>query len=528
LMPATRTHYGAAYYGVDYYGIVPANNFGAAIEMQLGGLSGAWTDVTDDVLNPINVSYGIQGNTVMDRVASTGTMELELNNSEANSAGLIGYYSPGHANARSGFDIGISVRLTMTDGTNTKRIYGRIPPGGISVVAGTKGARRTMVTVVDWMEQAALYPLIVQALEEDQRIDQVVTTIVSAVPVAPLSTDYNTGGDVFAYAFDTLGTATRALTEFQKLAISEFGYIYVKRDAVYGEVLTVDGAYSRISATSGVTLTNSMAALDTVYSGNFTNKIKITANPREVDAAATTVLYSLTKALAIAPTDTATFTGKYRDPTGGSKQVSGKDMVALVATTDYLFNTAADGTGDDITADLTVSSTTLGANAAEFVLTNDGAQAGYVTFLQCRGKGIYFYDPVVVIAEDTALQTTHGEYLLNIDQKYQDNSNNSLAWAQYWLGQLKTSREDVIGVTFSPSRSAALMTAFLSMDIGSRFTLTEDMTALSSQDYFINGNNFTIDGGNLSCTWIPGPLADTTKYFIWDVSLWDGASFWAP
>jgi len=521
-MPSTPTHFGVAYFGQSYFGIVPDDGFGMAVEMEFS--PGAWSDVSEDVLKPLEISYGIGGNGVMDRVASTGEIRLELNNSEANSAGLVGYYTPGHTNCRAGFDIGIGVRVWMTDGTNTKRIYGRIPPDGIQVVAGTKRERRTMVTALDWMNQAAIYPLVVQEGAENKRIEEVVALLLAAIPVAPLSTDYGTGTDTFPYAFDTLGTATRALTEFQKLALSEGGYIYIHHDDTYGEVLKVDGRYSRWERTSGVTLDNTMVELDTSYGAQFANKLQVTANPREVDAAATTVLYSLPKAMSIAPgTDnTATFSGKYRDPTGGSKQVSGKDLVSLVATTDYLMNSAEDGSGDDLTAYLDVSGCTYGANATEFVLVNTGTLTGYITKLQVRGKGIYFYDPQIVQVEDAALTASHGEYLLNIDQKYQDDVNASASAANYWLTRQKTPREDVLSVTFYPKYSSALMAAFLALDTGDRFTLSEDMTGLSAQDYFINGVNITINGErNITCQWIPSPLADNESYFILDTSLLD-------
>ncbi|MFA5154415.1 MAG: hypothetical protein WC554_17860, partial [Clostridia bacterium] len=85
------------------------------LEMQFAGTAGAWTDVTDDVIRatPITCTYGIQDSSPLARVASTGTFNFSLDNSELNSAGLVGYYSPGHTNCRSGFAAGITVRFSI-------------------------------------------------------------------------------------------------------------------------------------------------------------------------------------------------------------------------------------------------------------------------------------------------------------------------------------------------------------------------------------------------------------------------------
>ena len=73
-------------------------------------LSAAWTDVSADVILSRTASYGIQGGGPNDRTAPTGTFKATLNNSDSNSAGLSGYYSPGHVNCRTGFDMNVPIR----------------------------------------------------------------------------------------------------------------------------------------------------------------------------------------------------------------------------------------------------------------------------------------------------------------------------------------------------------------------------------------------------------------------------------
>src|SRR3990170_7798644 len=96
-----------------------------ALEMQFSGSGGAWTDVWSDV--PVSIQYGISGVGPFDHIADTGTMSFALNNAQSNSSGSLGYYSPGSGTARSGFEIGINVRLAVTySGSTFYKFVGRL------------------------------------------------------------------------------------------------------------------------------------------------------------------------------------------------------------------------------------------------------------------------------------------------------------------------------------------------------------------------------------------------------------------
>jgi hypothetical protein len=221
-----------------------------AIEMQLDGVT--WTDVTVDVVAvaPIRLEYGIRGNGILDRVASTGKLEFWLRNDRGSSGGVEGYYSPGHGRCRTGFRTGCQVRLKLAyEGLTFIKFYGRIPPDGIEVDASKWGSKRVRVTVLDWMEQAAIHYLFLPQLQIGKRMSEIVPLIVANMPIPPLATEYNTTQDVFELAFDTVRDKTTAIGELMKLALSELGYLYVKRDRTSGEVLVTDGRFRR----SGIT-----------------------------------------------------------------------------------------------------------------------------------------------------------------------------------------------------------------------------------------------------------------------------------
>ena len=80
--------------------------------IDLGSDYTGWKDITADVLidNPIHWAQGITSNDPRDRIANTGVFMAELDNSTDNSAGIAGYYSPGHSDCLTGFDIGRRIR----------------------------------------------------------------------------------------------------------------------------------------------------------------------------------------------------------------------------------------------------------------------------------------------------------------------------------------------------------------------------------------------------------------------------------
>jgi len=73
--------------------------------------SGIWTDVTEDVLDRPTYKWGFIDVDINTRTAGTGTNVFSMDNSTGNSAGLVGYYSPGNDNCRAGFEEGIRIKV---------------------------------------------------------------------------------------------------------------------------------------------------------------------------------------------------------------------------------------------------------------------------------------------------------------------------------------------------------------------------------------------------------------------------------
>lgn len=497
------------------------------IQAQFSGTAGAWTSIKNDVVSSrgIGWNYGIQGGGPLDRIASTGQLVFSLDNSTGNSAGSVGYYSPDHASARSGFNVGIAVRLTCTyGGTAYYKFIGTLED--VAPTMGARGDRVTVCTVVDWIDEAAKQKTANIATQTGKRADEIISAVVANMTRQPVSASYAAAQLEYPYALDTAeDEATSAMTELAKAVYSDMGYLYVKGDTSAGGVLRYEDRRVRQSAgTSLATLSNTMVSLGARRArGEIYNRVKVNIYPRRVDADATTVLYEYDspQLITLGPSESVTIIGQYRDPDQRAQRVGGVDLVTPVAGTDYAFGT---GPGDtSLTADLGVSAST-GGNSAIITLTNNGATSGFVTLLQIRGRGLYDYGAVTIQATDNTSRTAYGEFVLTIDLPHEPRQHVASTMASVFLADYKDPRTYPESVSFWGNSSAALMAAALAREPGDLITLTETVTGLSTT-YFINGVSYQIvDGANIRATWILAPDLETATVFVLNTDVLNGAS----
>jgi hypothetical protein len=527
-----------------------------------------WTDITSDVIKPIPFSYGIFGGGPTDRTANTGTMSFELRNDAGNSAGLAGYYTPGHINCRAGFTNGLKIRQRITyDGTTKTKWAGRIPANGIRVDSGNYGTRRVGVECRDFMEQAGIHELQSPAFAQNKTIMEVVALLLANMTITPAATDYRTGSETFGSVFDTVRSTTRAVSEFDKVAQSEMGFIYPRHDLANDEVLRVEGRYTRndeVPSPTGIptsssqsdfligeddaflmgedgsylvgssvmtlSFSNAQTGMSVTGGSYFYNRVKVTTYPRKVDASVVT-LATVQTPFAISAGETKAITLRYRDPNGATMNVSGIDMVTPAATTDYLCNTASDGSGSNLTASTTVVAT-FGTGDVTLAFTNSSASDGYILAgSKVRGKGVYLYDPIGVTAEDTASIEDVGPHILTVDMKYQDNPDAAYGFAAFLLTLYQTPRLVVESVSFIANRNDTTMGAFFYLEPGDRLQIAEDMTGTRGE-FFIQGvEGEILQGDIIRFTWFLRDAGyDMFSFANWDsvevAELWD-AGAWA-
>lgn len=480
-----------------------------------------WVDISAYVVGDIVGSYGIMSNDPIELVASTGRLKLTLND-------VGGQFNFG-ATKISGWDTGIPLKLTITyGGEPVIKWYGHITK--IKPNNNPWGERIAEIVVSDWLEYASTYPVRLEAVQYNKRIEEGVEVLVQGIPVKPLLKTYDRGIDTFPTLFDTSKEATRATSEFNKLALSEWGYIYIRKNPNTGEELVVENRHHRIDVlhpittypistkysgelllqdggfllleTGGEILLNesetisfndNMISTEMGYGELLKNQIRVVIYPRRLDTS-NQILYSLSSPISLASNETKNIHINYRDPNNLAKQVSARDMITPVANTDYQMFQASAGTGFDLTANLSVT-VIFGATDASITLINSGTSGGYVTKLNLRGLGIYVYEQSEYITSASASIDIHGFAEDSVDQKYQVDVYMSQGLANSLMDRykepLKLGKKVNILANASNNQDENMM-LFLYGDIG-------DLIYVYGADgyYYINGVSFTIHQGGI-------------------------------
>lgn len=509
--------------------------YDAGFYVELEVSAGVWADITEDVLDSAaTASYGIRGNGPSERIAGTGQMFFELNNSQSNSAGMIGYYSPGRYGSRPGFTEGARVRARFRyGGEDWYKFLGRIPKGGIKAAAGIWDSRRVTVEVRDWMEQAATYEIRGQAVQTGLRADQALQVLIEEMPekLQPENLSLEVGQDSFETVFDKAKAGSVLMSEAARLVASELGYLYIKRNQTDGETLVMENRFTRYLKTrteipngSGTSVYDSdfeeLRDLQAEYGQQLYNRVRGRVYPRTVDVTVRT-LAQLQSSLFVAAGASETVQISYRDPDNKATNVSGINMEPPAAE-DWSFNLYKNGEGTDLSGDLSVSAV-YNASYVEVTFTNHGAQGGYVTQYQARGYGIYTYDTVEQVVENESVEIL-GPEVLNLDMPYQVDPIKAKVFSAYYLNEYGSGFAGFQWVELVANVSDKHMMAFLTIEPGDRIGLREAVTGVE-HDFFVNGCEWSVQTGIIRFRWYVARTSDSADNWAkYDESVYDDAA----
>jgi len=503
-----------------------------AVEVELSGVGGGWTDLraAGDVFKDagIVIRHGIQGSAPTDRVAATGTASVALRNSTLNSGGVVGYYSPHHASVRSGWGLGIGFRIRMQDPDTTTwhtRFIGKLD--AIDPVPGIYRERVVHLTAVDWMDEAARWKLTPEVGEQaNQDWSAVLTAILAEMPVQPTASSFDSGTENYTFALDTSSFNTPALSEFVKLANSEFGLIYVTAAGT----LTAEGRHVRMVDTAADwTLTDaSYQDLELPSTrDDIINTVRVTTHPKIVDGVANQRVYAQANVITFAAAQSRDLIGPYRDETTG-EPIGATDIQPLVAGVDYTANASADGSGTDVSSDFVVV-VSAGASGVRFTVTNNNASTAHLTSLELTGKRVLEHGTATQEATYATCISSHGEHVVTFDMPYQEDEDVGQGAADYILAKYKDPLAQARSIRVL-GKTTALLTQILTRDISDRITLSETVTGVSD-DFYINGVELMLTtDGYLQADYILTPAQDpfAGNYFEIDTSALDGADVLAP
>ena len=461
-----------------------------------------WDDYSSDVQKKSwQHGRGTVGNRPVSRTASPGKFTHYLLNTAQCSGGKAGYYSPGHTNVRGGFLHGQEVRVKYTyDRSDYYRWRGRIYD--IAPDPSPFGAL-TKVVCYDWMKEAETQKFQAVVTATDQRGDQATQTMIDTLPSArqPEATSLATGKSTFPYVFDTERTEkTSVLSVLQKIALTEHGRVYVNSQDGHGEQLVFENRHHSVDETTiQLDFDDYISDIDSAYPmSSICTRVITRAYPRESSTGI--ILGAIKKSFSITSSDPRTIEILFRDPETGERISASDAITPLTATTDYLGNSAEDGSGSDFTANVTATVAEESANSIKFTMSYSGAGTCWITKLQVRGDGLLRYDPATYEKEDTDGQNQYGDRLLRYDMPYEDDFNVAVSFGDYLLELYKSPILYLNGLTYYPERSTGTADAFIAIDIGHRITVNITQLGID-QDCFVIKKTDSLHKGKIRCTY---------------------------
>lgn len=435
-----------------------------------------YTDVTADSFGGqgLHLEYGINGTKPLDRLANAGTCDFALNNSRTNSAGLRGYYSPLHVDCRAGFQHNRPVQVQVTyGGTTSTKFWGRLIV--IDPEPGQFLDQRTHCLAHDYAYLLADSD--VREISPQSNVDDsnAIRTVIEALgpEEQPMAFTLDTELDTYTYVFNDIQGGVKAAAALLRVIVSGWSRMIIEGD---GTVAWTNREAQTNQAVSGV-FDNDMEAVEVPSDQtDVFDVVRTITHPKAVDTGANTVLYShpadsTKKPFVPANGGTLTIDGIFRNPNNDLQTVGGANMAAPVSGTDFIANSAEDGSGSNLTASVTDVATYY-QTFGRFLLTNNHATLGaYFTTLQAQGDGIYDKAPVVSEAGT-------GTRPITIDLFYQHDSTVGQEIADYILNERESITDPIESFSINPQRNTTFMTFTVNAEPGQLVTITESQTGL--------------------------------------------------
>ncbi|MCH7745797.1 MAG: hypothetical protein IIC84_06975 [Chloroflexi bacterium] len=170
-------------------------------------------------------------------------------------------------------------------------------------------------------------------------------------------------------------------------------------------------------------------------------------------------------------------------------------QVGPAENTDYEANTLEDGSGTDISSELTVTH----PNTEDFngkgtlIKVEFGNTAGYLTLLKLRTLNALTYDdPLLLLAEDTTSKSTYGRRIKSIEARWTREVDVAQATVDNRLARRKDPKTTLNIVVLNGSKSN--MMAILQRGFSDRVTVSYSDMGIN-EDFYIEGHKMTVSEG---------------------------------
>ena len=444
-----------------------------------------WNNISRYVVSDVEGYDGFASGMPDDRVGSLGNITFSLNNVDGLFSPMGGDAARGLATL-TGWNKNAKLRLRVLYTTYDETIWiGKI--SSIESDSGVWGNRRVHVTGHTWMEEASRFSVSAASILTNQKINQAVTATLARMNVQPESTDFSTGTQTLPTVFDSIKTKSKVIAEFYKLALSELGYIYLKKNGALRVESRADRLGSRVVDITA--LARGWESLERSVKNDQINYAKVRSYPRVVSTTLGQIFSTGDRAIKLIPGVPYRFRASYSHPSAGTP-INATGQVFPVPNTDYFAYQFENGTGTQLTYSIGVN-VDFYSDVADVELLNLHTAECWLTRFVIRGYPIYIDNPHELSFYDSASVIADGEKSIEIDQKYKGDSYFGALYANTIVELNKVARTKVKGATFLANKSHNHMVSFLTCDVGTLLELFDNKTSLSNY-YYVYSRSFKI------------------------------------
>lgn len=286
-----------------------------------------------------------------------------------------------------------------------------------------KNARTLTITVYDFMKFLNEKPL-ETSIYQNQRSDEIIEDILAGAGVGSANYQLDQGLNTVGFAWfekgDTAGDRIKALCEAEEAIFyqDETGVLrYENRDK-----------YSKAPHNSVVWTIEADEILNWAqdYSSQIVNRVIVSGSPRSVKGEAEIWRDGVEEEIPAG--QSITIWANFQDPVSS--------LTSPSATTDYTAYSISGGTGTNLTASVSIVTTTF-AKSAKMVITNASGSTAYMNYLRIRGLPATVDYELTEIFQDTSSIGTYNEYQKKIDNPYIDSKTFARSIAQNMVRRYK-------------------------------------------------------------------------------------------
>ena len=489
---------------------------------------GDFTDANDDITSDVlNVSWErgrdyasqLQGKSIAGKLTATLVNTGGKYSPSNTSSALTGNILPGRTvRLLAGPDASFpySFPISFEDNIKWQGKLDRIMPA--PAATGVKTASLTAFGTLGFLNQFEVQ----LASQTNRRTDQAVGDILDDVGwTVSADRDLDTGQTTISRFWIAKKKAIDALRLVEE---AEAGFI---KESKTGQI-AFENRFHRLTETASTTSQATFSdASGATYSymaisqadplSTIVNHVEATARTFNTASLATLWTHPETGSASptLAPGEAKTFEAEFPIPDAANNAMEVDAWTTPAATTDILANTASDGTGTNLTSDITIAAAKTAERMA-ITLTNSATGSDvYLTKIQARGTAVSTKNPCTVRTIDTASQTAHGERKYVAQTQFIPTTSEAQDWCDYQIS-IYGSPIEILTMNINSSDDDNRFQALV-RDISDRITVvaSNDTQMGVNADFFIEHEKHVVSDGGAKhlTTWRLSPASGGYSQF---------------